>query len=79
MRDLSRARGAAVSDLRRVRQHLLSFLLRRGRFFEGRSHRSKAHRHWLAGQRFDHRAQQIALPGSSAISVFPMRVRYSIK
>ena len=61
MRDLSRARGAAVSDLRRARQHLLSFLLRHGRVFEGRSHWSKAHRRWLAGQHFDHRAQQIAL------------------
>lgn len=61
MRDLSRARGAAVSDLRRARQHLLSFLLRHGRVFEGRSHWSKAHRRRLAGQRFDHRAQQIAL------------------
>lgn len=55
MRDLSRARGATVSDLRRARQHLLSFLLRHGRVFEGRSHC------WLAEQRFDHRAQQIAL------------------
>lgn len=61
MRDLSRARGAAVSDLRRARQHLLSFLLRHGRVFEGRSHWSRAHRRWLAEQRFDHRAQQIAL------------------
>jgi transposase len=61
MRDLSRARGATVSDLRRARQHLLSFLLRHGRVFEGRSHWSWAHRRWLAEQRFDHRAQQIAL------------------
>lgn len=38
MRDLCRAREAAVSDLRRARQHLLSFLLRHGRVFEGRSH-----------------------------------------
>jgi uncharacterized protein Yka (UPF0111/DUF47 family) len=61
MRDLCRAREAAVSDLRRARQHLLSFPLRHGRVFEGRSHWSKAHRNWLAIQRFDHRAQQIAM------------------
>jgi transposase len=36
-------------------------LLRHGRVFEGRSHWSRAHRRWLAEQRFDHRAQQIAL------------------
>ena len=61
MRDLCRAREAAVSDLRRARQHLLSFLLRHGRVFEGRSHWTRAHRNWLATQRFDHRAQQIAM------------------
>lgn len=61
MRDLCRARETTVSDLRRARQHLLSFLLRHGRVFEGRSHWSKAHRNWLAAQRFDHRAQQIAM------------------
>jgi transposase len=61
MRDLCRARETTVSDLRRARQHLLSFLLKHGRVFEGRSHWSKAHRNWLATQRFDHRAQQIAM------------------
>ncbi|MDQ0324032.1 transposase [Pararhizobium capsulatum DSM 1112] len=39
----------------------MSFLLRHGRAFEGRSHWSKAHRNWLATLRFDHRAQQIAM------------------
>lgn len=61
MRDLCRARETAVLDLRRARQYLLSFLLRHSRVFEGRSHWSKAHRNWLAMQRFDHRAQQIAM------------------
>ncbi|MCY1667615.1 IS110 family transposase [Rhizobium sp. SL86] len=61
MRDLCRARETTVSDLRRARQHLLSFLLEHGRVFEGRSHWSKAHRNRLAAQRFDHRAQQIAM------------------
>ncbi|MBC7283669.1 IS110 family transposase [Hoeflea sp.] len=61
MRDLCRAREATVADLRRARQHLLSFLLRHSRVFEGRTHWSKAHRNWLAMQRFEHRAQQIAM------------------
>ncbi|ELT46271.1 IS110 family transposase, partial [Brucella intermedia] len=29
--------------------------------FEGRSHWTKAHRNWLAAQRFDHRAQQVTM------------------
>lgn len=61
MRDLCRARETTVADLRRARQHLLSFLLRHSRVFEGRTHWSKAHRNWLAMQRFEHRAQQIAM------------------
>ena len=35
-------------------------LLRHSRVFEARKHWSKAHRNWLAMQRFEHRAQQIA-------------------
>lgn len=61
MRDLCRAREATVADLRRARQHLLSFLRRHSSVFEGRTHWSKAHRNWLAMQRFEHRAQQIAM------------------
>ncbi|SNY93565.1 Transposase [Cohaesibacter sp. ES.047] len=61
MRDLCRAREVAVSNLRRARQHLLSFLLRHGKIFEGRTHWSKAHRNWLARQRFEQRAQQFAM------------------
>jgi len=59
VRDLVRAREAAADDLRRKRQQLLSFLLRHGRIFDGRSHWTMAHRRWLAGQKFDHPAQQI--------------------
>ena len=46
VRDLTRAREAAMKDLRQKRQQLLSFLLRHGRVFTG-------HRHWsqpLAGR-----------------------------
>ncbi len=59
VRDLVRARGAAAADLRKKRQQLLSLLLRHGRIFAGRNHWSLAHRRWLAGQRFEHPAQQI--------------------
>ena len=59
VRDLVRAREAAADDLRRKRQQLLSFLLRHGRIFDGRSHWTMAHRRWLAGQRFEHPAQQV--------------------
>lgn len=59
VRDLVRAREAAADDLRRKRQQLLSFLLRHGRIFDGRSHWTMAHRRWLAGQKFEHPAQQI--------------------
>ena len=59
VRDLVRAREAAGDDLRRKRQQLLSFLLRHGRIYEGRSHWTLAHRGWLARQSFEHAAQQI--------------------
>src|SRR5206468_11113437 len=59
IRDLVRAREAAMDDLRRKRQQLLSFLLRQGRRYSGGGHWTLAHRRWLAGQTFDHPAQQI--------------------
>lgn len=59
VRDLVRAREVAAEDLRRKRQQLLSFLLRHGRSFTGRRHWSRAHARWLAGQAFEHPAQQI--------------------
>ncbi|MBU8541795.1 transposase [Roseomonas tokyonensis] len=60
MRDLVRARAAAVASGKAARQQLLGFLLRHGRRFEGRPW-SRTHRAWLAGQRFDHPAGQIVL------------------
>ena len=59
VRDLVRAREAAVDDRRRKRQQLLSFLLRHGRVYSGSGHWTLAHRHWLAQQKFEHPAQQI--------------------
>ena len=59
VRDLVRAREAAADDLRRKRQQLLSFLLRHSRIYSGGGRWTLAHRRWLAGQKFEHAAQQI--------------------
>jgi transposase len=76
VRDLVRAREAAAQDLRRKRQQLLSFLLRHGRIFDGRKHWTMAHRRWLAGQKFDHPAQQIVFQdGIDAIEDAIVRLR----
>ena len=61
MRDLIRARTAAMEVVRRARQQLQGFLLRHDRVFAGRTTWSPAHRRWLAGLRFEHPAQQIVL------------------
>jgi transposase len=62
MRDLIRARLAAVRAVRAARQQLSAFLLRHERVYPaGRSAWTKAHRGWLAGQSFVQPAQQIVL------------------
>jgi transposase len=61
MRDLIRARTAAMEAVRRARQQLQGFLLRHGRVFTGRKAWSPAHRRWLAGLSFEHPAQQVVL------------------
>jgi transposase len=61
MRDLVRARTAAMEAVRRARQQLQGLLLRHGRVFAGRKTWSPAHRRWLAGLRFEHPAQQVVL------------------
>jgi transposase len=60
MRDLCRARQAAVEALRRARQQVSGFLLRHGRIYADGKHWTRKHRFWLAAQRFEHPAQQIA-------------------
>ena len=61
MRDLTRARGAAVEDLRRKRQQVSAFLLRQGRHYpEGKKTWTKAHMCWLASQKLEHPEQRIA-------------------
>jgi len=60
MRDLVRAREAAVRDVRKARQRLGGFLLRHDRIHRRKAW-TRAHRRWLATLAFDHRAQQITL------------------
>jgi transposase len=61
VRELVRAREAAMQDLRAKRQHLQSFLLRHGRIFTGRAAWTKAHTRWLCEQSFEHPAQHLVL------------------
>jgi transposase len=60
MRDLVRARGAAVEDLRRKRQHISSLVLRLGLAYAGKKTWTKAHMKWLASQKLEHAEQRIA-------------------
>jgi transposase len=60
MRDLIRARGAAVEDLRSQRQQVSSFMLRRGLRYPGKKTWTKTHMDWLARQRLAHVEQRIA-------------------
>ncbi len=58
IRDLERARDDAKRAERAARHQLSKFLLRHGRWFEGRSTWGPAHLAWLAKQQFDNKAQQ---------------------
>jgi transposase len=59
MRDLVRLRAQAMRDLRKARQHLLSFLLRHG-LTSPYGHWTKMHRRWLGELTFAHPAQHLA-------------------
>jgi transposase len=58
IRDLERARDDAKRAERAARHQLSKFLLRHGRWFEGKSTWGPAHLAWLAKQQFDNKAQQ---------------------
>ena len=60
IRDLVRARLAAVRTLRQARQQLSGFLLRHGHHYN-RPAWTLMHRRWLAGLRFEHAAHHIVL------------------
>jgi len=61
IRDLTRAREDAKGDEKRSKQRLLSFLLRHGIQYTGRTPWSKAHMRWLSDIKMPHRSQQIVL------------------
>ena len=61
MRDLVRARDAAVGDLRRKRQAVSSMMLRQGRVFPGKKTWGATYKHWLEKQRFEHPAHGLVL------------------
>ncbi len=61
VRDLTRARGAAVRELRVKRQQVSALLLRLGQPYPGKTTWAKAHLAWLAGRKLDHLEQRIAL------------------
>ena len=60
MRDLTRAREAAVKELRCQRQRVSALLLRQGRSYPEQTKTwSKTHMNWLASQRFEHPEQRL--------------------
>lgn len=61
MRDLVRARAAAVETLRVHRQHVSAFMLKHGRIFPRKRGWTMRYLRWLQEQQFDHPAHQIAL------------------
>jgi transposase len=61
MRDLVRARIAAMEAVKRYRQHLQSFLLRHGRIYPGKTHWTKMHIRWIRELKFDHPAHHILI------------------
>ena len=61
LRDLARAREAAVHVSTEAKQRLKAFLLRQGRQYQGRSGWTQTYRRWIADLTFDAPAQQIAL------------------
>src|SRR6476619_7555586 len=61
MRDLVRAREAAVMDLRQKRQQISAFLLRQGRHYSaGKKTWTKSHLNWLSSQKLEYPEQRIA-------------------
>jgi transposase len=64
IRDLVRARDAAVKDQRAKRQQLTSFFLRHSLSYPGKTAWTKTHARWLAGLKFQHHAHRLVLEES---------------
>jgi transposase len=60
MRDLSRAREAAVKDLTAKRQQISSLLLRHGLYYAGKKTWGRKHRMWLAQLKLAHHGTRLA-------------------
>src|SRR5438105_979709 len=60
MPDLTRAREAAVMDLRSKRQQVSAFLLRQSLHYPGKTTWTKAHMSWLASQKLAYPEQRLA-------------------
>jgi transposase len=60
MRDLTRAREAAMLDLRTKRQQTSAFMLRQGLCYPEKTTWTKAHMNWLASQKLAYLEQRIA-------------------
>lgn len=60
MRDLIRSRDDARHASRKAKQRVLSFLLRHGKTYTGKTNWTQAHFNWLAEVKMNHPAQQIA-------------------
>ena len=61
MRDLSRARAAAIDDMKSKRQQISSLLLRLGLHYTGKTTWGKAHRAWLTSIKLESREQRYVL------------------
>jgi transposase len=61
VRDLVRARTAAMENARRARQQIQGFLLRHGRVYPGKAAWTKKHIEWLRRQQFTHAAHFVVV------------------
>lgn len=76
MRDLVRARAAAVETQRVHRQQIGAFMLKHGRLYPRKTAWTMRYLRWLQEQRFEHPAHQIALQEMvDALRVTTERVR----
>jgi transposase len=61
LRDLTRAREDMKRFQKQAKQHLLAFLLRHGKRYDGKSKWTQAHTRWLEEVKFEQATQQIVL------------------